>query len=59
VFGYTPDIASLVNVFAACLADILIFCVALLATSNVTMAGAAALVFAITPVFAVYGLGTC
>jgi hypothetical protein len=58
VFGYTPDIASLVNVFAACLADILIFCVALLATNNVTMAGAAALVFAITPVFAVYGLET-
>jgi hypothetical protein len=56
--GYAPDIGSVVNIVAACLADIFIFCIALLATNNVTMAGAAALVFAITPVFAVYGLET-
>jgi hypothetical protein len=56
--GYTADVGSVVNLLAACLADILIFCIALFATDNVTMASAAALVFAITPVFAVYGLET-
>jgi hypothetical protein len=56
--GYTPDIGSIVNIVAAGLANVLIFCIALLATNSVTTAGAAALVFAITPVFAVYGLET-
>ena len=56
--GYTPDIGSIVNLFAACLGSILIFCITLLATDNATMASAASLVFAITPVFAVYGLET-
>ena len=56
--GYTPDNGSIVNLFAACLGSILIFCMTLLATDNATMASAAALVFAITPVFAVYGLET-
>jgi hypothetical protein len=56
--GYTPDVGSLINLLAACLADILIFCIALFATDNLAMAISAALVFAITPVFAVYGLET-
>jgi hypothetical protein len=58
VVGYTPDIGSIVNIVAACFANILIFCIALLAADNVTIAAAAAFVFAITPVFAVYGLET-
>jgi hypothetical protein len=58
MIGYTPDVGSLINLLAACLADFLIFCIVLFATDNLAMAGAAALVFAITPVFAVYGLET-
>ena len=58
LIGYTPDVASIENVLAACLTDILIFFIALLATSDVMMASAAAIVYAITPVFAVYGLET-
>jgi hypothetical protein len=56
--GYTPDIGSIVNIMAACAANALIFGIALFATNNVTMAAAASLVFAVTPVFAVYGLET-
>jgi hypothetical protein len=58
VAGYEPDIGSAVNIIAACVANVLIFFIAVLATHNVTAGGAAALVFAITPVFAVYGLET-
>jgi len=58
VIGYTPDVASIENVITACLTDIVIFFIALLATSDVTTATAAAIVYAITPVFAVYGLET-
>jgi hypothetical protein len=58
IVGYTPNLGSLINLMAACLADILIFCIALLATDNISIASASALVFAITPVFAIYGLET-
>jgi hypothetical protein len=58
IIGYTPDVGSIVNLLAACLACVLVFGIALLVTDNVTVAGSAALVFAVTPVFAVYGLET-
>jgi hypothetical protein len=56
--GYTPDLASTFNIFAASLGCVLIFLVAMAATENAVVAGASSLVFAITPVFAVYGLET-
>ena len=58
LIGYRPDVGSIENVVAACMTDILIFFIALLATSDVMTAGAAAIIYAITPVFAVYGLET-
>jgi hypothetical protein len=58
LIGYRPDVGSIENVVAACMTGVLIFFIALLATSDVMTAGAAAIVFAITPVFAVYGLET-
>ena len=56
--GYTPDLASTFNIFAASLGCVLIFLVAMAATENAVVAGVSSLVFAITPVFAVYGLET-
>jgi hypothetical protein len=56
--GYTPDLASAFNIFAASLGCVLIFLVAMAATESAIVAGASSLVFAITPVFAVYGLET-
>jgi hypothetical protein len=58
IAGYSPAIGSLVNLLAACVSGVTIFGIVLLATENVTMGRAAAVVFAITPVFAVYGLET-
>jgi hypothetical protein len=58
IAGYMPSIGSLVNLIGACISGVMIFGIVLLATENVTMARAAAVVFAITPVFAVYGLET-
>ena len=58
LIGYRPDVGSIENVVAACLTDILIFFIGLLATSDVMTASAAAIIYAITPVFAVYGLET-
>jgi hypothetical protein len=56
--GYTPDFASAFNVFAASFGCVLIFLVAMAATESAILAVASSLVFAITPVFAVYGLET-
>jgi hypothetical protein len=56
--GYSPNVASIENVAAACLTDVLIFLIALLVTGDVITASAAAIIYAITPVFAVYGLET-
>lgn len=58
VLGYTPDVGFVVNLIAACVACVLVFCIALLVTDNTIAAIAAALVLATTPVFAVYGLET-
>ena len=58
VFGYRPSIGSLVNVACASFADVLIFLLCMLIARDVAAAGSAALIFAITPVFAVWGLET-
>lgn len=58
VIGYKPDVGSIVNLLAACLACVLVFCIALLVADDVIVASAAALILATTPVFAVYGLET-
>ncbi len=58
VFGYRPSIGSLGNVACASFVDALIFLLCLLIARDVVAAGSAALIFAITPVFAVWGLET-
>jgi hypothetical protein len=58
IIGYTPDVGFVVNLIAACVACVLVFCIAMLVTDNAIVAIAAALVLATTPVFAVYGLET-
>jgi hypothetical protein len=58
LLGYRPNIGSVVNVVCACLADILIFLVCKVISKDVIAAGSAALIFAITPIFAVWGLET-
>lgn len=57
-FGYRPSFGSIVNVVCACLADILIFLVCIVISDDVVAAGSAAVIFAITPIFAVWGLET-
>jgi hypothetical protein len=56
--GYTPAIGCLINLFGACVAGVLIFGTVLRTTEDVVMARASAFIFAITPVFGVYGLAT-
>ncbi|MGB8478020.1 MAG: hypothetical protein WCE63_04160 [Acidobacteriaceae bacterium] len=58
IFGYQPSIGSIANVACACFADIFIFLVCMMITDDVIAAGSAVLIFAITPVFAVWGLET-
>jgi len=58
VFGYGPSIGSVLNLMASCIAVLFVFLVALLITDDPNVASLAGLVFAITPVFAVYGLET-
>jgi hypothetical protein len=58
VIGYRPDIGSIAGVTAACVTAIVIFLICMLISGNVVVAGSAVLVFAITPVFSVYGLET-
>jgi hypothetical protein len=58
VFGYSPSIGSMANVACACLADLLIFLICMVIVDDVFAAGSAAVIFAITPVFAVWGLET-
>jgi hypothetical protein len=58
LLGYRPSIGSIINVACACLADILIFLVCLVISEDVIVACSAALIFAITPIFAVWGLET-
>jgi hypothetical protein len=58
ILGYRPSIGSIANVVCACFADILIFLFCMVIAKDVITAGSAALIFAITPVFAVWGLET-
>ena len=58
VIGYRPSIGSVANILCACLVDVLIFLLCMVITDDVIAAGSAALIFAITPVFAVGGLET-
>jgi hypothetical protein len=58
VIGYTPSVGSIVNVTAASFTAFLIFLIGMLVSGNAVAACSAALVFAITPVFSVYGLET-
>lgn len=58
IIGYRPSIGSIVNVVCACMVDILIFLLCIVISDDVIAAGSAALIFAITPIFAVWGLET-
>ena len=58
ILGYRPSIGSIANVVCACFADILIFLLCMVIADDVIAAASAALIFAITPVFAVWGLET-
>jgi hypothetical protein len=58
ILGYTPSIGSLVNVLSAAVVDVLVFLLSVLISDDVVAACGAALIFAITPVFAVWGLET-
>jgi len=58
VIGYRPSIGSVANILCACLVDVLIFLLCMVIADDVIAAGSAALIFAITPVFAVWGLET-
>jgi hypothetical protein len=58
IFGYRPSIGSIANVLCACFADILIFLLCMVIAKDAIAAWSAALIFAITPVFAVWGLET-
>ena len=58
ILGYRPSVGSIANVVCACFADILIFLLCMVIADNVIAAASAALIFAITPVFAVWGLET-
>ena len=58
VFGYHSSIGSIANVVCACLVDILIFLLCIVIADDVIIAVSAALIFAITPIFAVWGLET-
>jgi hypothetical protein len=58
IYGYRPSIGSIANVVCACFADMLIFLLCMVIARDVVAAGSAALIFAITPIFAVWGLET-
>jgi hypothetical protein len=56
--AYAPSIGSVINLLASCVTELLVFLITLLITADATVAFVTGLVFAITPVFAVYGLET-
>jgi hypothetical protein len=56
--GYTPSVGSFINLLASCITSLLVFCIALLISADLNVASLAGIIFAITPVFAVYGLET-
>lgn len=58
IVGYTPDVGSWVAVFAACVSCCLIVLATSLLRQDAAAAASAALIFAMTPIFAVQGLET-
>jgi len=56
--GYAPSVGSFVNLFASCITTLLVFCIALLISDDPNVAFLGGIMFAIVPVFAVYGLET-
>jgi hypothetical protein len=58
IFGYTPAVGSLINFFSALIAVVLIFMLALTIAEDPLIALLSGLIFAVVPVFAVYGLET-
>jgi hypothetical protein len=58
VFGYSPSVGSFINVLASCITGLLVFCIALLISDDLNVASLSGAIFAITPVFAAYGLET-
>ncbi len=58
LFGYTSSAGSLINLAAAGLASLLVFCIASVISRDLNIATVAGSIFACTPVFAVYGLET-
>jgi hypothetical protein len=58
VLGYTPSVGSFINLLASCITTLLVFCIALLISDDPNVASLGGAIFAITPVFAVYGLET-
>lgn len=58
VLGYSPSVGSFINLLASCITGLLVFCIALLISDDPNVASLGGAIFAITPVFAVYGLET-
>lgn len=56
LFGYTPEVGSLVSLSAACCSVMLIFLIGRLLLNTATASVCAGFVFALTPVFAVNGI---
>ena len=58
VFGYTPAVGSIVNLMASLLSALLVFMLAFTIAGDPLIALLSGLLFAVVPVFAVYGLET-
>jgi hypothetical protein len=58
LFGYNPAISNYVGLFASCIAVVMVFLICQLVTTDLVSAIAACMVFASTPIFAVYGVGS-
>ena len=56
--GYRSSIGSIANIVCACFGDIFIFLLCMVIADDVVAGAGAAFIFAITPVFAVWGLET-
>ena len=56
--GYSSSIGSIINLVGSMISSVLIFIITILLTGDTVAATASLLVFACTPVFAVYGLET-
>jgi hypothetical protein len=58
LLGYSPSVGSFINLIASCITGLLVFCIALLISDDPNVACLSGAIFAIPPVFAVYGLET-